>query len=304
MNKQVLCLMGPTGSGKTELAMQLYAQRGFELISVDSALIYREMDIGTAKPNTAELKKAPHALIDIRDPSQSYSAADFRQDAIALIDRAHGRGNTPLLVGGSMLYFKALVDGISPLPSSDASIRAEIEAQGALLGWQELHRQLAEFDPIAAARIHPNDPQRLARAIEVWRISGKTLSYYQSLKADDLGYNFSQFALLDNDRETLNQRIEIRFDDMLSQGFEQEVKALMARADLDLSLPSMRCVGYRQMWLYLSGELSFDEMRFRAIVATRQLAKKQRTWLRSWPNAQRLIPKQSQNIKLVLDALN
>ena len=258
---KAIFLMGPTASGKTALAIALRKVLPVELISVDSALIYRGMDIGTAKPDAAELSAAPHRLLDILDPAEAYSAADFRRDALAAMADIVAAGRIPLLVGGTMLYFKALLEGLSPLPSADPEVRARIEQQAAEQGWNALHQQLQEIDPVAAARIHPNDPQRLSRALEVFFISGKTLTA---------------------SRELLHQRIEQRFHQMLASGFEAEVRALFARGDLHTDMPSIRCVGYRQMWSYLNGEIPYDEMVYRGVCATRQLAKRQVTWLRGW----------------------
>jgi len=285
---KAIFLMGPTASGKTELAIRMVEQHNCEIISVDSALIYRGMDIGTAKPNSDEQARAPHHLIDILDPAVAYSAADFRRDALVLMAEIVARGKTPLLVGGTMLYFKALIDGLSPLPGADPLIRAEIEAQADELGWQYLHDQLAEFDPVSAKRIHPNDPQRLSRAIEVYRISGKSLTELTKTIDNELPFDVAQFAIYPEDRAVLHQRIEARFQQMLELGFEQEVKALYDRNDLNVNLPSIRCVGYRQMWEYIDGTMDYDEMVFRGIVATRQLAKRQMTWLRSWNDLNRL----------------
>jgi len=285
---KAIFLMGPTASGKTELAIRMVEQHNCEIISVDSALIYRGMDIGSAKPNSDEQARAPHHLIDILDPAVAYSAADFRRDALVLMAEIVARGKTPLLVGGTMLYFKALIDGLSPLPGADPLIRADIEAQANELGWQYLHDQLAEFDPVSAKRIHPNDPQRLSRAIEVYRISGKSLTELTKTIDNELPFDVAQFAIYPEDRAVLHQRIEARFKQMLELGFEQEVKALYDRNDLNVNLPSIRCVGYRQMWEYIDGTMDYDEMVFRGIVATRQLAKRQMTWLRSWKDLNRL----------------
>ncbi|UAN57938.1 tRNA (adenosine(37)-N6)-dimethylallyltransferase MiaA [Serratia sp. JSRIV004] len=275
-------IMGPTASGKTALAMALRERLPVELISVDSALIYRGMDIGTAKPSAEELAQAPHRLIDIRDPAQAYSAADFRADALREMADITAAGRIPLLVGGTMLYFKALLEGLSPLPSADPAVREQIEQQAAELGWEALHRQLQAIDPVAALRIHPNDPQRLSRALEVFLISGKTLTELTKISGESLPYHVHQFAIAPVSRELLHQRIELRFNQMLAAGFEAEARALFARGDLHTDLPSIRCVGYRQMWSYFSGEISYDEMVFRGICATRQLAKRQMTWLRGW----------------------
>ncbi|WP_297196522.1 tRNA (adenosine(37)-N6)-dimethylallyltransferase MiaA [uncultured Pluralibacter sp.] len=279
---KAIFLMGPTASGKTALAIELCKVLPVELISVDSALIYQGMDVGTAKPDAQELASAPHRLLDILDPAQAYSAADFRRDALAEMADIVAAGRIPLLVGGTMLYFKALLEGLSPLPSADPAIRAQIEQQAAEQGWGVLHQQLQEIDPVAAQRIHPNDPQRLSRALEVFFISGKTLTELTQTSGDALPYRVHQFAIAPASRELLHQRIEQRFHQMLASGFEAEVRALFARGDLHKDMPSIRCVGYRQMWSYLDGEISYDEMVYRGICATRQLAKRQMTWLRGW----------------------
>ncbi|PVZ89094.1 tRNA (adenosine(37)-N6)-dimethylallyltransferase MiaA [Serratia sp. S1B] len=275
-------IMGPTASGKTALAMALRQHLPVELISVDSALIYRGMDVGTAKPTAEELALAPHRLIDIRDPAQAYSAADFRRDALQEMHDITAAGRIPLLVGGTMLYFKALLEGLSPLPSADPVVRERIEQQAAEQGWEAMHRQLQQIDPVAAQRIHPNDPQRLTRALEVFFISGKTLTELTKIAGESLPYQVHQFAIAPASRELLHQRIELRFQQMLAAGFEAEARTLFSRGDLHTDLPAIRCVGYRQMWSYLSGEISYDEMVFRGICATRQLAKRQMTWLRGW----------------------
>lgn len=297
-------LMGPTASGKTALAIELCQQFNCEIISVDSALIYNDMDIGTAKPSAEEQALAPHRLIDILDPAQSYSAADFRRDALAHMQQISSQGKIPLLAGGTMMYYKVLLEGISPLPEADAQIRAEIEQQARDNGWQFLHQQLQQIDPVSAERIHPNDPQRLTRAIEVYRISGQSMTQLTQTKSDPLPYQVHQFAIAPEDRQVLHERIEQRFDLMLQQGFEQEVRALHARGDLHLDLPSMRCVGYRQMWEYIEGKLDWQEMRFRGIVATRQLAKRQRTWLRSWPELQWLDTFADNNLQTIISQLS
>ncbi|WP_208950946.1 tRNA (adenosine(37)-N6)-dimethylallyltransferase MiaA [Rahnella sp. ChDrAdgB13] len=275
-------IMGPTASGKTALAMSLMKHLPVELISVDSALIYRGMDIGTAKPTAEELAQAPHRLIDILDPTRAYSAADFRADALREMAEITSRNKIPLLVGGTMLYFKALLEGLSPLPPADPAVRERIEKQAAELGWEALHSQLSEIDSVAAMRIHPNDPQRLSRALEVFYISGKTLTELTKISGETLPYRVHQFAIAPTRRETLHARIEERFSQMLSNGFEDEVRTLIARGDVHTDLPSIRCVGYRQMWSYLSGEFDYDEMVYRGVCATRQLAKRQMTWLRGW----------------------
>lgn len=281
-------LMGPTASGKTALAIELCQRFDCQIISVDSALIYRGMDIGTAKPSVDELRRAPHKLVDILDPAQSYSVASFRADALQAMGEAHQAGKVPLLVGGTMLYYKALVDGLSPLPEADAAIRLEIEQQAAELGWQHLHQQLQNVDPESAARIHVNDPQRLGRALEVHRITGKSMTQLLAQKSSPIPYQLHQFAIAPQDRAVLHERIKTRFMAMLEQGFEREVIGLKARADLHLDLPSMRCVGYRQIWQYLDGQCDRATMIEKGIAATRQLAKRQLTWLRGWQNIHQL----------------
>lgn len=304
--KDVIFLMGPTASGKTALATALYQQLPCELISVDSALVYRGMDIGTAKPTAEELALAPHHLIDIRDPASNYSAADFRSDALRLIAEIQHRGNIPLLVGGTMLYFKALLDGISALPEADPVIRAQLEAEATQKGWAALHEELAKVDPVSAQRIHPNDPQRINRALEVFRITGLSLTELTAEKGEPFAYPVHQFAIAPTERAVLHQRIALRFDQMLAAGFEQEVIQLRKRVDLHLDLPSMRCVGYRQMWQYLDGDCDYAQMRERGIAATRQLAKRQLTWLRSWQNLTWLDSDapMSENLQAVLSSLS
>ena len=305
MSNQILCLMGPTASGKTALALEIAKQIPAEIISVDSALVYRQMDIGTAKPTAEELAIAPHHLIDIIDPLESYSAADFRTDALALIPQIIAKGRLPILVGGTMLYFKALIDGISPLPEADADVRLEIEREAESIGWDGLHQQLAEIDPVSAARIHPNDPQRINRAIEVYRLTGKSMTELTETKSEPLPYQVCQFAIAPQERAMLHERIAQRFELMLQQGFEQEVRQLYQRGDLHPGLPSIRCVGYRQMWEYLDGLVTYDEMVYRGIAATRQLAKRQLTWLRSWPDLQWLLTEScpKENLQAVLKSL-
>ncbi|WP_100159779.1 tRNA (adenosine(37)-N6)-dimethylallyltransferase MiaA [Proteus columbae] len=279
---KAIFLMGPTASGKTALAISLRQKLPVDIISVDSALIYRGMDIGTAKPDATEQSLAPHRLIDILDPALPYSAADFRRDALNAMEEITAAGRIPLLVGGTMLYFKALLEGLSPLPSANPDVRAEIEKKAAEQGWEAIHKELALVDPVAAQRIHPNDPQRLSRALEVYLISGKTMTELTKISGESLPYDVYQFAIAPKDRNVLHQRIEARFKQMLTCGFEDEVKSLYKRGDLHEDLPSVRCVGYRQMWSYLSGEIDYDEMVYRGICATRQLAKRQITWLRGW----------------------
>jgi tRNA dimethylallyltransferase len=286
-------LMGPTAAGKTDLAIELTKVLPCELISVDSALVYRGMDIGTAKPSRALLDTYPHRLIDILDPGQSYSAADFRTDALQAMAEITARGKIPLLVGGTMLYFKALLEGLADMPAASAEIRAQIEAQAASQGWQALHDELASIDPVSAARIHPNDPQRLVRALEVFRVSGMSMTAHreqqsvQSAQASASGrhqlpYTVANLAIAPTDRKVLHDRIAVRFRQMLDEGFVEEVVALRSRGDLHSNLPSIRAVGYRQVWDHLDGKLTRDEMQERGIIATRQLAKRQFTWLRSW----------------------
>ncbi|WP_407331992.1 tRNA (adenosine(37)-N6)-dimethylallyltransferase MiaA [Enterovibrio sp. 27052020O] len=281
---KAIFLMGPTASGKTALAIALRQQFPVDIISVDSALIYRDMNIGTAKPNAQELALAPHRLIDILDPSEAYSAADFRADALREMADIVAKGRIPLLVGGTMLYFKALLEGLSPLPPADQAIRATIEQEAQMRGWQSLHDELCSIDPVAGARIHPNDPQRLSRALEVFRISGKTLTELTETKGEPLPYEVHQFAIAPKERGELHRRIELRFQNMMEAGFEEEVRTLYDRGDLNSDMPSIRCVGYRQMWDYLAGSCSIDDAVYRGVCATRQLAKRQITWLRSWDN--------------------
>lgn len=284
---KVIAILGPTASGKTDLAMNLVERIEGEIISVDSALIYRGMDIGSAKPTAEELARAPHRLVDICDPAQAYSAADFARDAEQAIQEILSEGRTPVLCGGTMLYFRALFQGLSPMPASDAQVRADVEAEAKLRGWPALHADLAQIDPECAARLHPNHSQRIGRALEVYRISGKNMTYWQSLPGDGLLERLcvEQIALIPQQREVLHQRIAARFDKMLKLGFIDEVKALFARSDLNPEMPSIRAVGYRQVWEYLAGQHSYEEMRQKGIAATRQLAKRQLTWLRSWPEA-------------------
>jgi len=281
----VIFIMGPTAAGKTDLAIECVEQLGCELISVDSALVYREMNIGTAKPDVETLARAPHKLIDIIDPTQSYSAANFREDALTEIKATLSRGKTPVLVGGTMLYYKALQEGLSALPGANEIVRAQLEADAEKLGWQAMHDRLASIDPVSAQRIHPNDPQRIQRALEVFEISGKTLTdYWQQQSSQALPYNLIKIAFFPENRDLLKQRIAQRFYQMLELDFIEEVETLRARGDLNLDLPSMRCVGYRQAWEYLDGLMSYEEMSERAIIATRQLAKRQLTWLRKEKN--------------------
>ncbi|GIZ12874.1 tRNA dimethylallyltransferase [Pseudomonas sp. NCCP-436] len=310
----VIFLMGPTAAGKTDLALELARLLPCDLISVDSAMVYRGMDIGTAKPERAVLEVFPHGLIDIRDPAESYSAAEFCADARALMAQSVEQGRIPLLVGGTMLYYKALLEGLADMPSADPLVRAELEARAAAEGWEALHRELAAVDPESAARIHPNDPQRLTRALEVYRVSGQTMTEHRRRQMQEnpdtgtstgsqLPYTVVQLAIAPAQRQILHERIARRFQAMLEQGFIEEVEALRSRSELHAGLPSIRAVGYRQAWAYLDGELSRDEMIERGIIATRQLAKRQFTWLRSWSDLQWLDSLACDNLSCVLKYL-
>jgi tRNA dimethylallyltransferase len=283
----IVCLLGPTASGKTAAALALAQDTPLEIISVDSALVYREMDIGTAKPSAAELAAVPHHLIDIIDPRDAYSAAQFRDDTLRLVDEIAARGRRPLLVGGTMLYYKALTQGLSPLPSADPAVRARLDEDAARDGWPAMHARLARIDPVTAARLAPNDSQRIQRALEIHELTGKPMSQWLAEQAqapqDAHPHTFAPVALEPGDRSILHARIAERFQVMLAAGFVEEVERLRARGDLDPSLPSMRCVGYRQVWEYLDGETDYDTMRDKGIFATRQLCKRQLTWLRSMP---------------------
>jgi tRNA dimethylallyltransferase len=279
-------LMGPTASGKTAVAVELVQRLPLEIISVDSALVYRGMDIGTAKPDAATLALAPHRLIDIRDPGEAYSAAQFRADALREMDLICASGNTPLLVGGTMLYFRALEQGLSDLPGADPEVRAQLNARAAEIGWAAMHQRLAEVDAQSAARIHPSDPQRIQRALEVYELTGVALSELCRRGSETTpNYRFLKIVLAPPEREALHRRIEARFRAMLDQGFLDEVQRLQERGDLDSQLPALRAVGYRQAWMYLRGELSADEWVERALIATRQYAKRQLTWLRAEADA-------------------
>jgi tRNA dimethylallyltransferase len=273
--------MGPTASGKTGLAVELAKALDGEVISVDSALVYRGMDIGTAKPNLEERQGIPHHLIDILDPAEAYSTGRFREEALALMADITARSRLPILAGGTMLYFNALFHGLSALPSADPDIRRQIDEQGALRGWPALHEELARIDPAAAARIHPNDPQRIQRALEVYRLSGVPLTVLcAEAQSPSPPYRWVKLVLAPADREILHERIRRRFLDMLEQGFIEEVQSLHDRGDLHADLPSIRAVGYRQAWAHLEGEYDRNTLVERAIIATRQFAKRQFTWLR------------------------
>ncbi|MDP2228318.1 MAG: tRNA (adenosine(37)-N6)-dimethylallyltransferase MiaA [Moraxellaceae bacterium] len=274
--------MGPTASGKTALAIELASTGPYDIISVDSGMVYRGMDIGTAKPDATTLARAPHRLIDIRDPADAYSAADFRHDALTEMAAIAAAGRIPLLVGGTMLYFRVLLDGLADMPPADADVRARIAALAEAEGWPAVHARLAEVDPVAAARLGPNDSQRLSRALEVFEVSGRPLSVWhdEQRPPEALPYDITQIAIAPPDRTVLHQRIEQRFDAMLADGLVEEVARLRDRPDLHADLPSMKAVGYAQVWGHLDGHYDATEMRLRGIYASRQLAKRQFTWLR------------------------
>jgi len=283
-----VAIMGPTASGKTAAALAIARQMPVEIISVDSALVYRGMDIGTAKPTAEELASVPHHLIDIIDPLESYSVMQFREDAIRLVAEIQARGKLPLLVGGTMMYFKGLVDGLDDLPTADADVRARIDAEAARIGWPGMHAKLRELDPVTADRLAPNDAQRINRALEIIELSGKPMSELLARREKTvLPFELVSFALEPSDRAVLHERIALRFEQMLGErddaGIVAETAGLRARGDLHLGLPSMRCVGYRQSWEYLDGLVDRKQLRENGIVATRQLAKRQLTWLRSMP---------------------
>ena len=310
--KPVIFLMGPTASGKTDLAIALSREFPCHIISVDSALVYRGMNIGSAKPDRKTLAKYPHALIDIRDPAEPYSASDFVDDALAEIKKAHQEEKVPLLVGGTMLYYKALMDGLEDLPPADQAIRAEIDLRAEKEGWPSLHAELAKLDPETAARLHPNHNQRIQRALEVCMVTGRPMSEIhagqQGQKLDET-FKVHHLVMMPSDRKVLHERIELRLKNMFEEGFIEEVRALYKRGDLHPGLPSIRAVGYRQVWSYLEGECDLEEARFRALVATRNLAKRQLTWLRSWESAAILYTDNQQGrklaeAKLVTKALN
>jgi tRNA dimethylallyltransferase len=296
--------MGPTGSGKSALAMRLAQSLPVEIVSVDSAQVFRGMDIGTAKPSPAERAQVAHHLIDIRDPAQSYSAGDFTRDAVVAMQDIWRRGRQPLLVGGTMLYFHALSFGIAELPAADPAIRAEIDAQAAAEGWATLHRALGQVDPQAAARIHVNDPQRIQRALEVYRLTGETITKLQKRRNSSLAeVDVKEIALAPLERGDLHTRIERRFGAMLDAGLLAEVRTLCERGDLSVEHPSMRAVGYRQLWRYLGGEYALNEAVDQAIAATRQLAKRQLTWLRRRDGAQWFDSMHPDAAGMVMDAL-
>jgi tRNA dimethylallyltransferase len=288
--RPVIFLMGPTASGKTDLAIALRDHLPVELVNVDSAQIYEQMDIGTAKPDSETLAKAPHRLLSFCDPADAYSAADFAKDAKKEISDIHKMGKIPLLVGGSMLYFKMLLEGMSDLPAANAEIRESIQQQANTEGWSSLHNELKKIDPKSAERLHPNHSQRIQRALEVFRITGISLSDLQQQSEGGIEdiFDVQQYALIPQNRALLHQRIEQRFVAMMEVGFEDEVKKLYQRGDLHADMPSIRAAGYSQLWSYLDGQLSLDEAVEQAIIATRQLSKRQQTWLRNWPNCQQI----------------
>jgi len=296
-------LLGPTASGKSAVALKLAERLPIEIVSVDSALVYRGMDIGTAKPGAAERSRVPHHLIDLVDPDQSYSTGRWRSDAIRATVQVLERGRVPLLVGGTMLYYRALVAGLDVLPQADPDLRRELDAQAARRGWPALHAELEKVDPKSAHRIAPKDAQRIQRALEVWRLTGKPLSSLQGKSSQDLPFRLKAFALVPSDREALSRRIEERFDAMLRAGLVEEVRSLRGRFELTAGMASMRCVGYRQAWDFLEGRIGEKEMRDKALAATRQLAKRQLTWLRSFPDLPRLEPDSAfQRLLVLLDA--
>ena len=283
--KTIVCIVGPTASGKSAAVLALSQNWPIEIINVDSATIYTGMDIGTAKPSMAERALTPQHLLDIRDPAQTYSVADFRQDALRLIQEIQGRGRIPILAGGTMMYFKALREGLHDLPAADSELRESLNQLAQEIGWPAMHQRLAAVDPETAARLAPNDSQRVQRALEVYESSGKPMSAWHAVPSTpDHPYTFLTISLEPEDRAALHQRIEARFDQMLADGFVEEVAGLKARPDLHADLPSMRCVGYRQIWDYLDGKVTLEQARLNGIAATRQLAKRQITWLRNQPD--------------------
>lgn len=295
--------MGPTASGKTNLAIDLLNYLDFEIVSVDSALIYRGMDIGTAKPSRLILNQAPHRLIDTHDPSEIYSAAEFRTDAINAIEEIINKGRIPLLVGGTMLYFHVLQQGIATLPPANQLVREQLKKELKDFGLKELHERLSVVDPIAAERIHPNDPQRILRALEVALVSGKTLTELQRTLTRSSPYFFINIALIPADRALLHEAITARFQAMLDLGFIEEVEKLFKRGDLHANLPAIRTVGYRQIWNYLLNSISYTEMQNLTLIATRQLAKRQLTWLRSWQELNTFASNHKENIKKIIELI-
>jgi tRNA dimethylallyltransferase len=296
----VICLMGPTASGKTALALELARILPIDMISVDAVMIYRGMDIGTSKPNQTILAEIPHYLVNIRDPAETYSVGDFCRDVYQQIEMSIAAKRIPLLVGGSMMYFRALERGLADLPHANIEVRKILEQEGAALGWPALHRRLAELDPRAAARIHPHDKQRIQRALEVYTLSGESISSHQEKTRVHQAFSYQWFALLPDDRLLLHKKIEERFLAMLNDGLVSEVETLFNRGDLSPIMQSMRSVNYRQVWGYLAGVWSYDEMTAQAIAATRQLAKRQITWLRSFSDLQILSGDVNECLKLII----
>ncbi|MBA2653810.1 MAG: tRNA (adenosine(37)-N6)-dimethylallyltransferase MiaA [Gammaproteobacteria bacterium] len=283
MRFRVICLMGPTASGKTDFSLRLAEEIPCEIISVDSAMVYKTMDIGTAKPTPEQRLQVKHHLIDIADPWHPYSAAKFAQDAVEAIRSIHLQGKTPILVGGTMLYFKALQQGLSPLPPADEGIRARLMEEAMAVGWAEMHQRLAKVDPLAATRINPNDPQRIQRALEVHEITNKSLSsLWETAGHSDLPCDYINIAIAPHDRTMLHENIEQRFHKMMQEGFLEEVQQLYHCDNIHIDLPSIRSVGYRQAWQYLAGKITHAQLYEMGIAATRQLAKRQLTWLRHW----------------------
>jgi tRNA dimethylallyltransferase len=300
-----LLLMGPTGAGKSDIALELAERFPFEIVSVDSAQVYRGMDIGTAKPDVAIRERVPHHLIDIRDPAASYSAGEFVRDAAEAMQQIWARGRQPLLVGGTMLYHHALTVGLAELPEADVRIREQIDGQAAASGWASLHEELARVDPQAAARIHVNDPQRIQRALEVYRATGTPITRLQQNRGSVFeGVEVLEIAVAPSDRGDLHRRIAVRFEAMMASGFLAEVRALYERTDLTAEHPSMRAVGYRQAWMFLAGRCGLDECQEKAVVATRQLAKRQLTWLRRRHTATWLDSMHPQVASMVINALS
>ena len=303
--RSAVLLMGPTGSGKSDLAVRLAEQLPLEIISVDSALVYRGMDIGTAKPALSTRERVPHHLIDIRDPAAGYSVGEFLLDVQKAMFEVWSRGRQPLLVGGTMMYFHALTEGIADLPEANLRVRAEIDARAAEVGWAAVHQELAAVDPVAAARIHSNDPQRIQRALEVHRITGETITKLQQARVSVFAdVNVIEFALAPLERGELHTKIELRFKAMLEAGFVEEVRSLYERGDLSPEHPSMRAVGYRQLWRYLTGQCALNEAENQAIAATRQLAKRQLTWLRRRVNSRWLDSMRPDVARAISDALS
>lgn len=300
----VLCLTGPTASGKTAAALMLAQNFPVEIISMDSALVYRGMDIGTAKPTVVEQAQVKHHLIDIIDPALSYSAANFVRDALGLIDAIRARNKIPLLVGGTLLYYKALVEGLSPLPAANPQVRQQLNSEAQQSGWPAMHHRLAELDPVTAARLAPHDAQRIQRALEVIMISGQPMAQLLQEKTKSLDLPVHVISLEPIERKVLAQRIAYRFEMMLAQGLIEEVEQLRTRGDLHLDLPSIRCVGYRQVWQYLEGALNRTELVERGVIATRQLAKRQLTWLRSMPTRHTIACDQTNYLDEVLFAVS